>query len=257
MKPLRDWFKVSIWFLSVAVILLLALPILFALAFVSRFVFVAGAALALILAVTAYALSPRFRAWTHDVVEGESVFSGLRLATDVAVHPGHAWARVEPESSLVGCDDLLQAALGPVERIDLPAPGTEVGRGERLFRVWHGRRKVDVTSPLTGAVLSANPAVIDHPVVMNEDPYGSGWVLRMRCERPRAQRRSLMRGLRARTWFRQEVDRLFSEVLADRDLAAALPDGGTLDRLNRHIDDAAWERMTRTFFRQGTTAEAA
>ena len=248
----KDWLLLG----ATIVLLVLCLPFLAALAFATRFVLVGVAAVAVAGGVVAYAVSPQFRDWLRGVTEEQLSYKGLLLATDVAVSPSHSWARIEPDGVQVGADDLAQAVLGPLDGVDLPAPGRRVRRGEAVARLRRGDRSVELRAPVSGTVTGCNGALRVRPQLVNDEPFARGWVARIRADDPRAERRRLLRGRDLRAWFRREVDRLISSVLAEEALAPSLPDGGpVVGELYRQIDDRAWRRVTATFFDAAPGAE--
>jgi glycine cleavage system H lipoate-binding protein len=215
--------------------------------------------LAIVLAVAAcpvlYFVSPRFRAWFEEGSPPLVSCRGLHLATDIAVHPTHSWARIRQAEVAVGADDLMQATLGPVERVELPAVGSRVGQGDRLFSLQRGNRRVEVKAPVSGTVVNTNEALLQHPSLVNELPFSEGWVVRLRADDFRADSRRLFRGKLARGWFRHETDRLIATVSTGAASMHCLPDGGTVvSDLYRQIDDQAWTGLTEAFF--ATRAEA-
>lgn len=249
MKHARNRIKDGLLVAATLLVVVLCLPLIAAFAFVTRGVLLAAAIVAVVGGLAAYTVSPRFRAWLDLRTAPLIRYKGLRLAAGVAVHPSHSWARLEPDDVFVGADDLVQAVLGPVESVELPPAGRHVRQGEPLARLRHGERSVELRAPITGTVESGNPALAEQPGLVNEDPFNKGWLVMLRAESPRADRRRLFRGSDLRAWFQAEVDRLIGTVLADRALAPSLPDGGpVVEGLYRHIDDAAWQRLTDTFF---------
>ena len=226
---------------------LLCVPLCLILAALSRFALLIALA-AMATAAIAYLASPAFRRWLDLEEEPEIRYGGLRLATDVVAHPRHAWARVAGDEATVGADDLVGAVLGPVEAVDLPPPGTDVRQGEPLFRLRHGERTVAVQSPLSGYVARINSALWESPGLVNDAPFGVGWAVRLEASAWPRERRALLRGASARSWFRDEVDRLL-DTLQPPDAVPARADGGVLvHELYRHIDAAAWRRVTAEFF---------
>lgn len=238
-----EWWKVG-GYLALAVV---ALPVLAVLAFVARGVVLGGVLLALGGALVAFTVSPAFRSWIESWTEPEVAYSGLRLATGLAFHPAHTWARLERNEATVGADDMVQSTLGPVEAVELPMPGARVRQGEPFARLRHGDRALELVAPVSGRVLAANHALVDEPGRINSEPFGDGWIARIEGDAVKASKRQLFRGEAARVWFRREVDRLVSGLLPDA--APALPDGGVLvGELHRHIDDTHWTRLTEEFF---------
>jgi glycine cleavage system H protein len=96
---------------------------------------------------------------------------------DVRYTKEHEWARVESSGVRVGITDFAQDALGDVVYVDLPEVGAEVRAGQPLGEVESTKSVSDVFSPLDGAVLERNPLIEDHPELVNEQPYGDGWMV--------------------------------------------------------------------------------
>jgi glycine cleavage system H protein len=253
-RHIRD----ELLFVTILVLLVLALPLAAALAFATRLAFLAGL-VAVAVGAIVFAVSPVFRSWFTGWAEGKVSFSGIRLAHDVALAESHGWTRVEGGELVVGADDLVQTALGPVDKIDLPPPGTRIRRGEPLFRLHRGDRTVAIRSPVTGTVSGANPRLANDPSLINEAPFTAGWAVRLEAEgeSPRRQRRSLLQGRQAKAWMRDEVDRLLAVLVGTPGGVPCLPDGGVLvDEVYRHIDDDTWRRVNASFFEIEPTAES-
>lgn len=248
MEHAKTRFKDAFTMTSYMLLVVISLPLLAIAAFTARFVVLGVLLLALPAGILAYAMSPKVRAWFGEVEADELRYSGLRLASDVALHPGHAWARRDDGGVTVGADDLVQSVVGPIEEVVLPAKGQKVRRGDPLFTVRHGGRSVTLRSPVSGTVERTNDALARSPGLVNGAPFDAGWAVRLSAPAARSEMHALLRGGRAKTWFRGEVDRLF-EALQPASAVPALPDGGLLVReLHRHIDDAAWDRIHKTIF---------
>jgi glycine cleavage system H protein len=232
----------------VILLFVVGLPLLGLAALVLRAGVVAGFGLALVGGIVAYAVSPAFRAWLDAQFEPIIFHKGLRLGAGVAVHPAHTWALVRRGQAVVGADDLVQATLGPVETVTLPPAGTRIRRGQPLFGLRQGDRTVELRAPVSGTVVDHNASLAQRPTLMNEDPYGEGWVVKLRGDDLRREQRRLRRGERARVWFGHEVDRLISALVGDEEVVA-LADGGRLvDELHSHVDPATWDRLKHDFF---------
>jgi len=232
---------------TIACLILVSLPLAALLVLTLRGVIFLAAGAAVICGLVGYAISPAFREWLKATSTPRMDYKGLELATDVTFHPSHSWARMEGDV-LVGVDDLVQATLGPVEEVELPAEGCRVRQGERLFRLRHGKRMVDVRAPLSGTVLGCNAALRARPELINADPFARGWVVRLRSDYLREDQRRLLRGKKARTWFRSAVDRVVG-LLSSENATAALADRDALrGSLYQRIDDVAWHQLTNTVF---------
>ncbi len=103
--------------------------------------------------------------------------------TDRKYSREHEWIKVEEGSrGLVGITHFAQDQLGDVVYLDLPRVGTRLRQSAKLGEVESVKAVSDVYSPISGEVVEVNPDVIDHPEVVNEDPYGRGWLLRVEIQ---------------------------------------------------------------------------
>jgi glycine cleavage system H protein len=97
----------------------------------------------------------------------------------------HEWIRPEPgNKGKVGLADYAQAQLGDIVFLDLPAPGTQVEQGKKMGEVESVKAVSDIFSPASGRVLEVNQTVVDEPKLVNEDPYGAGWLVRVELSKP-------------------------------------------------------------------------
>lgn len=96
---------------------------------------------------------------------------------DIKYHREHAWVRVEGKHATVGITDFAQHQLGDIVYIDLPEVDTEVDADSELCEIESTKATSPVVSPLSGTVLEVNDDLADSPEIINEDPYGNGWVI--------------------------------------------------------------------------------
>ena len=89
----------------------------------------------------------------------------------------HEWVRDEGGRARVGITDFAQDALGDVVYVDLPEVGTHVEAGQPMGEVESTKSVSDVFSPLTGVIVETNAVVQDRPELVNEQPYGEGWLV--------------------------------------------------------------------------------
>jgi glycine cleavage system H protein len=92
----------------------------------------------------------------------------------------HEWVRVEGDTAVVGITEFAQSELGDVVFVELPAPGTQVKQGETFGVVESVKAASDLYAPLSGEVLEANATLQDTPELVNTEPYGGGWMLKVR-----------------------------------------------------------------------------
>ena len=103
---------------------------------------------------------------------------------DLKYHSEHDWARIEGDSATFGITWYAQDQLGEVVFFDIPEVGREVRKDDPYAEVESVKAVSDVIAPLSGEVLEVNQAVVDAPETVNEDPYGNGWLIRIRLADP-------------------------------------------------------------------------
>ena len=95
-------------------------------------------------------------------------------------HPEHDWARVDGKTATFGVTWYAQDSLGEVLFFDGPEVGTTVAKDEPYAEVESAKSISDVYAPLSGEVVDVNATLRDNPKVINDDPYGEGWLVRVR-----------------------------------------------------------------------------
>jgi glycine cleavage system H protein len=103
---------------------------------------------------------------------------------DLKYHEEHDWARVEGDEAALGITWFAADALGELVHFEPPAVGSSVARGQTYGEVESVKAVSDVVAPLSGEVLEVNQQVVDAPETVNEDPYGGGWLVRIRLSDP-------------------------------------------------------------------------
>lgn len=92
----------------------------------------------------------------------------------------HEWARIKGGEAVVGVTFHAQEELGDVVFLDLPAPGAKLTRMKPFGAIESVKAVSDLYAPLSGEVLEVNKSVVEKPELVNQDPYGQGWLLRMK-----------------------------------------------------------------------------
>ena len=110
---------------------------------------------------------------------------------DLLYHPEHDWARVEGDVATLGITWYAQDALGEVVFFEPPPVGKSVSKDEPYTEVESVKAVSDVIAPLSGEVIEVNEALSDSPEKINEDPYGEGWLVKVRLTDP-SERDALM-----------------------------------------------------------------
>jgi glycine cleavage system H protein len=99
---------------------------------------------------------------------------------DLLYHPEHDWARIDGETATFGITWFAQDALGEVVFFDPPEVGSSVTAGESYAEVESVKAVSDVIAPLSGEIVEVNGALADTPEKINEDPYGEGWMVKVK-----------------------------------------------------------------------------
>jgi glycine cleavage system H protein len=106
----------------------------------------------------------------------------MRVPNDLRYHPEHTWARIEGGQATVGITDYAQKELGDIVYLELPEAGKRIDFGEVFGSVESAKTVSELYSPVGGEVLEVNARLEDSPERINDDPYGEGWMLRVRVE---------------------------------------------------------------------------
>ena len=99
---------------------------------------------------------------------------------DLKYHREHDWARVEGDEAVLGITWFAQDALGELVHFEPPQSGTTIARDEPYGEIESVKAVSDVIAPLSGEIIEVNQKVVDAPETVNDDPYGEGWLVRIR-----------------------------------------------------------------------------
>ena len=133
---------------------------------------------------------------------------------ELLYHPEHDWARVDAAQgeATLGITWYAQDALGEVVFFDPPAVGGALTKGDSYAEVESVKAVSDVIAPLSGEIVAVNESLAENPAMINEDPYGEGWLVRVRLSDP-AEREALLDapGYRAYDYMRvASVDEVYA-----------------------------------------------
>jgi glycine cleavage system H protein len=103
---------------------------------------------------------------------------------DLKYHAEHDWARIDGDEATFGITWYAQDALGEVVFFDPPEPGAQVAKDQSYAEVESVKAVSDVFAPLSGEILEVNEGLADAPEKINEDPYGEGWLVKVRMSDP-------------------------------------------------------------------------
>jgi glycine cleavage system H protein len=103
---------------------------------------------------------------------------------DLKYYREHDWARIEGDEAVLGITWFAQDSLGELVHYEAPAEGDAITRGSAYGEVESVKAVSDVIAPLSGEVIAVNTKVVDEPETVNADPYGEGWLVRIRLSDP-------------------------------------------------------------------------
>jgi glycine cleavage system H protein len=104
--------------------------------------------------------------------------------SDLRYHPDHDWARLDGDQATFGITWYAQDELGDVVFFDLPEVGKAVTAGEPYAEVESVKAVSDVIAPMSGEIVEVNTALSDAPEQINDDPYGEGWLVKVKLSDP-------------------------------------------------------------------------
>ncbi len=125
----------------------------------------------------------------------------------------HTWARIEDEDTVtIGISDFAVEELGEITYVELPSIGDEVSQMEVIGSVESLRETMEIYSPVSGEVVEVNEMLIDNPSLLNEDPYGDGWIAIIRMSDPDELQR-----LSPREEYEQYIESIMSDYNEDEE----------------------------------------
>jgi glycine cleavage system H protein len=103
---------------------------------------------------------------------------------ELKYHPEHDWARIDGDEATLGITWFAQDSLGELVHFEAPAEGTTIAKDSPYGEVESVKAVSDIIAPLSGEAVAVNAKVVDAPETVNEDPYGEGWLVRIRLSDP-------------------------------------------------------------------------
>ena len=110
--------------------------------------------------------------------------AGESYPEDLLYHPEHDWARIDGDEVVLGITWYAADALGELVHYEPPEEGSTIAKDQSYGEIESVKAVSDLISPLSGDVLEVNARVVDAPEIANEDPYGDGWLVRIRLTNP-------------------------------------------------------------------------
>lgn len=183
----------------------------------------------------------------REVVRRAKKVRGITIWENLFYHDGHTW--LSPVSSKVvklGIDDFAVKLLGDIEKIQLPSINSKVKKNESLLKIFSGRSRFKLKSAISGEIVEVNSAVQRDPKLILRDPYGAGWIAKIRIENDGVNQ--LIKGNDAERWFMKEWDRL--HYLLTEEAGLTFADGGEITTKElKKVDGIKWEKIVKEFLK--------
>jgi glycine cleavage system H lipoate-binding protein len=170
----------------------------------------------------------------------------FQLPAGIHLHPGHTWARLEADGLVaVGVDDFAHKLVGPAQ-VELPQLGEKVAQGEPALEIGAEGKTVPMLSPVDGTVVAVNTAMREKKDGL-DDPYGAGWLFKVKAPRLAANLRQLLTDGSARRYIEDAGEALALRMSPE--LATVLQDGGTpIHGIGRALAGDDWDHLARQYF---------
>lgn len=104
----------------------------------------------------------------------------MSIKPDLLYAPSHEWVRIEGSEAVIGITDFAQDSLGDITFVELPETGATLEAGQEMGSVESVKAASDIYCPVAGEVIAVNETLESAPETVNQDPYGAGWMLRVR-----------------------------------------------------------------------------
>ena len=108
----------------------------------------------------------------------------MKILSELKYTSDHEWIRVEDDIAYIGITDFAQHELGDIVFVDIPANEDEIAKGDVFGSVEAVKTVSDLFLPVTGTILEVNPALDSQPELVNTDPYGEGWMVKIQISNP-------------------------------------------------------------------------
>jgi len=137
-------------------------------------------------------------------LEGESVT--VNLPDDLYYHNDHCWVRVENGKARIGFDDFGQATAGKILFVRLKPEGKTIEAGKSFGSIETGKWVGPLRAPISGTIVEVNPEVKKKPTIINEDPYGDGWLIVVEPTNLEPELANLVTGDAIKAWIDKEIE---------------------------------------------------
>lgn len=137
--------------------------------------------------------------------------SGYEMPDELYYNEEHSWAKVEGSKVRVGMTDFFQREAGDIVFVDLPDEGDEVTQGEVCGKIQSRKWIGKLVAPVSGEVVELNEDLEDDPTLINQDPYGKGWILVIEATSLESELKNLMHGDAVKAFIEREIKKAEEE----------------------------------------------
>ena len=128
------------------------------------------------------------------------------MPDDLYYHKDYAWVRIEADGTVrIGMNDFYQKTAGDTTYIDLPFEGDDAVQGETCGKIQSAKWVGKFVSPLSGKILSVNESLEDDCTLINKDPYGEGWIMKLKPSDFESEKANLFQGEKLVAWVHNEI----------------------------------------------------
>ncbi len=172
----------------------------------------------------------------------------FRVPDGYLFHQGHTWFKKDGrEVVTIGMDDFAQRFLGRIDEVCLPHMGARLRQGEKSWNLIAESRIIPMLSPVDGEVVAVNAAALRKPELINDDPYGNGWLLKVKATKMEANTRNLISGNVARTWTMEALNGI--RMQNGESLGLVYQDGGApVSGMAKALYGEEWDQEVRKLF---------
>jgi glycine cleavage system H protein len=162
-------------------------------------------------------------------------------------HRGHTWARVlSADTVAIGVDDFARRLVGHAAAVEVPEVGAWVRQGGPGARLGINGRQAGIVAPVEGEVVEVNQELAENPGLATDDPYGRGWLYKVRTGNLPANLRNLLNGSLAHRWMEDAREQLEVRLMALS--GSVLQDGGEIATdFSDHLEDKDWNVLVERF----------
>ena len=176
-----------------------------------------------------------------------SVAQWFSVPEGLFYHQGHTWVMPQgAELVKVGVDDFAQRLVGKSNKINLPKVGSRIEQGNVGWKLGIDSKTIDMLSPVTGKVVAVNKDIAKNPDLINQDPYGKGWLMMVKPANKRATVKNLLTGKLATAWMEKTADDLRERMGGE--VGVVYQDGGLpVSGIAKALAPDAWDKMASEF----------